>query len=358
MNPTLQAKVVGQHSLVTVQQIGQKFTMFWTFQNVGETAWPMDVLFLRANGDEIESSPWTADRIVAANATVTVGVEFTAPPKPGRYFACFRLIQGDNNTFGDKVYLNLTVEDKEANVDLGALVIADKPAEEANAEPQKIAAVQEKDDLLCRSQKMIDNVDKFAEGEDLDSSIVIESSKEGTVEAADKEDVGLLLASSGSALVEPEEIKGKGLIDEKDKAGSSLAESLKIGESTSPSALLQGTVGENPKAENTDNDSELAKILQSEFNSADARKISKPQEERPVVVSPDPELKQSVQGAVDVQKVAYVEKLNTAHYNKDYKDNLHNLMSMGFLDFTKNLALLAQHHNNLEPVLGKLIDGN
>lgn len=67
-------------------------------------------------------------------------------------------------------------------------------------------------------------------------------------------------------------------------------------------------------------------------------------------------MKQSDQATIDVQKVAYLEQLNTAHYNKDFKDTLQNLMSMGFLDFAKNLKLLQQNHNNLEPVLGKLID--
>ena len=59
--------------------------------------------------------------------------------------------------------------------------------------------------------------------------------------------------------------------------------------------------------------------------------------------------------ASDLEKVAYLQKLETVHYNKDFKDNLQNLMSMGFLDFAKNLQLLQENHNNLEPVLGKLI---
>lgn len=56
--------------------------------------------------------------------------------------------------------------------------------------------------------------------------------------------------------------------------------------------------------------------------------------------------------------MAYLEKLATAHYPRDLKDNLAALMSMGFLDFGRNLTLLNQNHNNLEPVLGKLIDNN
>jgi len=116
--PTLKAKALGQTSVETVQEIGKKFTLAWTFQNTGETAWPLDVLFLRANGDEIDSSPWHATHSLAVNDQVTALVEFTAPAKPGKYFACFRLTQGDNTTFGDKVFLNLTTKDSDTAEDI------------------------------------------------------------------------------------------------------------------------------------------------------------------------------------------------------------------------------------------------
>lgn len=374
VNPILKAKVVGQPSIESVQEIGSTFTIAWTFQNIGETAWPSDILFLRANGDEIESSPWHARERVAVGGHVSVAVEFTAPPKPGQYFACFRLLQGDNNAFGDKVFLNLTAKDKEAAPKAEEIIIGvDRKVEEAIAKQEKAAAARE-DDILWRSQKMVENVDKFADGEELDSSIVIEGSgNDGSVEPAEKEDGASVPVPSGedkdlgSALIEEVEPAqqlhsadkpqdSNVLIQEKDKA---LAESLKIQESTGPSALAVPTQGRQ-EAQYCGDDSMLAAMLQSEFNNADQQK-NKPKEEpkpevKPEVVSPDPELKQSEQSALDLQKVAYLEKLNTAHYNRDFKDNLQNLMSMGFLDFTKNLALLAQHHNNLEPVLGKLID--
>ena len=77
-------------------------------------------------------------------------------------------------------------------------------------------------------------------------------------------------------------------------------------------------------------------------------------------MKPDPEpatdMKQSEASAADLQKVSYLEKVQHAHYNKDYKANLEQLMSMGFLDFDKNLQLLQQNYNNLEPVLTKLIE--
>jgi hypothetical protein len=114
INAILKAKCVSQPPSEVVQEIGAKFTLAWTFQNVGETAWPQDVLFFRANGDEIECDPWVADLAVAAGAQVPILVDFTAPQKPGKYFACYRLGHGDNNRFGDKVFLNLTVQDTEA----------------------------------------------------------------------------------------------------------------------------------------------------------------------------------------------------------------------------------------------------
>ena len=183
--PTLKAKAVGQTSVETVQEIGKKFMLGWTFQNTGEAAWPLDILFLRANGDEIESSPWHATHSLAVNDQVTILVEFTAPAKPGKYFACFRLTQGDNTAFGDKVFLNLTAKDPDTGDDI--IIGSEKKVEDV-AKQDKEGAGKETDDLLWRSQKMAENVDKFAEGEDLDNSIVIEGGNEASAEAGDKEE--------------------------------------------------------------------------------------------------------------------------------------------------------------------------
>jgi hypothetical protein len=193
INAALKAKVIGQPSNEVVQEVGKKFTLAWTFQNVGETGWPLEVLFLRANGDEVESSTWISGKAVAVNEQVTVLVEFTAPQKPGKYFACYRLVHGDNNRFGDKVFLNLTVKDKEA----------DQAAEASVLGAGKAEARTEEQDLMLRSQKMAEKVDAFAEGEDLDNSIVIEGSGAAS---GDKEEGMKPSPSSekplGSALIE------------------------------------------------------------------------------------------------------------------------------------------------------------
>lgn len=36
---------------------GQVFTKSWVFRNDGETAWPMDVLFVQTSGDELQAAP-------------------------------------------------------------------------------------------------------------------------------------------------------------------------------------------------------------------------------------------------------------------------------------------------------------
>lgn len=324
---------------------------------------------MRANGDDIECSTWVADRAVRVGEEVTVLVEFTAPQKPGMYFACYRLVQGNNNRFGDKIFLNLTVKDKAAEKKDDILRL-DAQVEDIKAKPEKPAADADKADAMLRSQKMVEDVDKFAEGEDLDNSIVIEDSGAGgSGEADEKLDwvpnnagPSNVIPKLGSALIEEVEpeavqtgdrpVQANVLLEEKSEVP---AVSLKIDESNGPSALAAPDRQVQNQPDGCADDSMLAAVLQSEYNRAER---ANPQKQAPVVASPEPMpvLKQSEQASIDVQKVAYLEKLNTAHYNKDFKDNLSALMSMGFLDFAKNLILLQQNHNNLEPVLGKLID--
>lgn len=108
---TPQAKSVGQSSIEIVHEIGKEFVAVWRFKNTGSTAWPNDTILLKSNGDVIDFIPWYNLKTVGANEETDVILQGTAPCKPGKYFACFRLCHGDNTQFGDKVYLNLTVKD-------------------------------------------------------------------------------------------------------------------------------------------------------------------------------------------------------------------------------------------------------
>jgi len=58
----------------------------------------------------------------------------------------------------------------------------------------------------------------------------------------------------------------------------------------------------------------------------------------------------------DKARILYIEKVSGNDYNPMFRDNLNELMNMGFVDFEKNRDLLEKNHNNLELVCSKLFD--
>ena len=58
----------------------------------------------------------------------------------------------------------------------------------------------------------------------------------------------------------------------------------------------------------------------------------------------------------DSARIVYIEKVSGNNYNQMLKANLLELMSMGFVDFDKNLMLLEKNHNNLEIVCTKMFE--
>jgi len=69
-------------------------------------------------------------------------------------------------------------------------------------------------------------------------------------------------------------------------------------------------------------------------------------------------VKASELSEADKVRIAYVEKLETVNYGVQYRENLLNLMNMGFFDFSSNLEMLQRNFNNLEIVCSKLFEGN
>ena len=220
--------------------------MNWEFLNNGDTIWPMDVMFLRTNGDEIDSSLWHSNKFLAVNGKIQVIVEFTAPAKPGKYFSCFRLVQGENNHFGDKIFLNLTVEDAEAAAEI---IIGNG---EINQEVCKEPEMKLIDDILLQSKVMVDKVDEFAEGKDLDNSITIETNDD---KAGDE------LLQTGDHPSNPDV-----LIEEKDKFFDSQMKDSQVPIAhvlpPTTSSLAPGALND-PE---TCDDSMMAALLQSEFD--------------------------------------------------------------------------------------------
>jgi hypothetical protein len=58
----------------------------------------------------------------------------------------------------------------------------------------------------------------------------------------------------------------------------------------------------------------------------------------------------------DRARIAYLEKVSGPNVDQLLKDNLMELMNMGFIDFEKNLMLLEKNHNNLEVVCSKMFE--
>ena len=75
-------------------------------------------------------------------------------------------------------------------------------------------------------------------------------------------------------------------------------------------------------------------------------------------VAVDQNVKISEISESDKQKIDYLQQLDTASYGPQYKENLLNLMNMGFFNFSYNLEMLQRNFNNLEIVCAKLFEGN
>jgi hypothetical protein len=58
----------------------------------------------------------------------------------------------------------------------------------------------------------------------------------------------------------------------------------------------------------------------------------------------------------DHASIIYIEMVSGNSYNQKFKDNLLELMNMGFIDFDQNLMLLEKYNNNLELVCSKILE--
>ena len=94
----------------------QIITKEWTLRNNGETEWPEDSLFIQTNGDDMKASSYIVPSPVKPNQEVTIRLELEAPNLPGKYCSFFRLVYGDNQRFGQKVWCDILVEKDESEM--------------------------------------------------------------------------------------------------------------------------------------------------------------------------------------------------------------------------------------------------
>lgn len=96
----------------TVFLPGQKFTKSWIMRNDGWTAWDTNTFFAQTNGDDLGAAgPVVLNCKVQPEQEHTWEMSFTAPLKPGRYTAYFRMQLGTSIRFGHKVWCDILVDE-------------------------------------------------------------------------------------------------------------------------------------------------------------------------------------------------------------------------------------------------------
>jgi next-to-BRCA1 protein 1 len=92
---------------------GEYFEKEWTFRNDGKVAWPEDTVFIQTNGDDLKIEPMPITSVVQPEGEYTWTLRGKAPEKEGRYSAYFRMVTGNNQRFGHKVWVDILVEEDE-----------------------------------------------------------------------------------------------------------------------------------------------------------------------------------------------------------------------------------------------------
>lgn len=106
VNKIYNSKCVSWHPSITVE-VEQMFNLDFCFENPSEDKWPDLVRMVHVAGDLVE---------IREHSTIEAGkpfmVKFQAPKKAGSFWITYRLKA--QHEFGDKVHLNLTVNEKAA----------------------------------------------------------------------------------------------------------------------------------------------------------------------------------------------------------------------------------------------------
>jgi hypothetical protein len=187
----------------------------------------------------------------------------------------------------------------------------EKPQEEKPKEEEK--PQEEKSDKLLAMMRSQQMVDKFEKEDHFEKSFEIEAD---------------------AISVESNEIQIIDVNDEEPFIQEEESEKIQVAEAPADSGVLI-----QQKAQ------ELMEIIDFDLDKEEI-----PMEEEP------PKLGSSMIDDADTARIVYIEKVSGFSYNQMLKDNLLELMNMGFIDFDKNLMLLEKNHNNLELVCSKILE--
>jgi polar amino acid transport system substrate-binding protein len=92
---------------------GQPFTKVWRVQNVGTCTWDNTYKLTYAGGNsplsQMGGQPVFVDRLVQPGAEYDISLDLIAPTVPGIYQGFWQMHNGDNEGFGQKLWVGITV---------------------------------------------------------------------------------------------------------------------------------------------------------------------------------------------------------------------------------------------------------
>jgi len=106
----------------TAMNPGQQFVKIWKLRNEGEIAWPEGTYLEFVGGDKLAVQKEVSVPAITAGNEVDIAVDMSAPTKPGRYVSYWRLCNADGSRFGQRVWIEIFVQNETKDAEL----VADK----------------------------------------------------------------------------------------------------------------------------------------------------------------------------------------------------------------------------------------
>ncbi len=91
---------------------GETFTKTWELVNTGSCTWNSDYSMTFISGDDMGGSETEIGRSVAPGQSAAISVSLTAPEDSGTYTGYWRLANAGATSFGEDVYVLITVSDE------------------------------------------------------------------------------------------------------------------------------------------------------------------------------------------------------------------------------------------------------
>lgn len=90
---------------------GETFTKTWEMVNTGSCTWSKSYSISFLSGDSMEGSQTTITHTVAPGESANISVSLTAPDNTGTYTGYWTLTNASGTSFGEDVYVLITVSD-------------------------------------------------------------------------------------------------------------------------------------------------------------------------------------------------------------------------------------------------------